>query len=546
MREGKFLEARAVLDQAVSQPAPLGIADAYNLRGWIHAQRADFAAAIADYNQALKEDPKHVLALKNRAWAHDCLGQDEDAMRDYAAIMQLEPASAWAYKYRGELLARNGDTAKALADLDEVMRLEPDNPWPHWRTAELLQLTSQTEAALQAAGAAVELGQDDAAAYLARGRARQALGQFSAARADLTRARQLDPRHADIARELDLCRAWEQVARCTETLDSSSSPAAADLRARGQAYLTLGELDRARADFEAAREREPKNADAWIYLGNLNMKRKELEQARADYQRAIELAPENALARNNRGKALLEAGDVQGAIQDFERALALEAQLPEAHYNLGKLSYTTGANGQAVRQLSLALESRPGWVAALDLRGRAHLAEKRHDLALADFEACLNLQPERTAHWQHLLGLIQERKGNTGAAVQHHRQAVEIAPRKADYYHALGRAYLADGQYERGLTDLLRARWLGCKGADFLNDLAWAHHLNRDYAQAISIYDLALQLKPDDAWILYRRALASMRLGRHQDALANLDRAVQLRPDYAAAAQIRRVLSEEN
>ncbi|NJM62558.1 MAG: tetratricopeptide repeat protein [Oscillatoriales cyanobacterium RU_3_3] len=53
--------------------------------------------------------------------------------------------------------------------------------------------------------------------------------------------------------------------------------------------------------------------------------------------------------------------------------------------------------------------------------------------------------------------------------------------------------------------------------------------------EAISSYDRALELQPDDADILDRRAYALLTLGRYDEAMADWDKVLEIDPNYANA-----------
>ena len=52
---------------------------------------------------------------------------------------------------------------------------------------------------------------------------------------------------------------------------------------------------------------------------------------------------------------------------------------------------------------------------------------------------------------------------------------------------------------------------------------------------ALADFDQAIRLKPDFAKAYNNRGIAKDTLGRHDDALADFDQAIRLRPDFAEA-----------
>jgi tetratricopeptide (TPR) repeat protein len=62
--------------------------------------------------------------------------------------------------------------------------------------------------------------------------------------------------------------------------------------------------------------------------------------------------------------------------------------------------------------------------------------------------------------------------------------------------------------------------------------------LSRDAGEALKHYDTALQLGFDEFWVLYHRGQLLFKLGDRVRALADLDRAVQLRPEHVDAVTL--------
>src|SRR5262249_48823929 len=82
-------------------------------------------------------------------------------------------------------------------------------------------------------------------------------------------------------------------------------------------------------------ELDPKLASAWTIRGDAYLKLGQADKAVADFSRAIDLDPKDAAARYTRGTASLNLGKLEKAVADLSRAVALQPDIPEAHCNLG-------------------------------------------------------------------------------------------------------------------------------------------------------------------------------------------------------------------
>jgi tetratricopeptide (TPR) repeat protein len=124
----------------------------------------------------------------------------------------------------------------------------------------------------------------------------------------------------------------------------------------------------------------------------------------------------------------------------------------------------------------------------------------KHDLALANYDVALGLQP------QHAEALSN--RGNTLKALKRLDEAL--------------------GSYNRALA--LQPDYVGA----LINRGAALYELRR-YDEALQNYDRALALKPDAVDAQYNRAGVLHELKRYDEAVAGFDRAIALRPDLAEA-----------
>jgi lipoprotein NlpI len=140
---------------------PKGRAAAYFNRGNAHTAKGNHDAAIADYDEAIKLDPKNASAYNNRGNAKNDKGDGEGALADFDAAIKANARYAAAYFSRANAHAARGD-AGALKDYDAALKYDRRN----------------------------------VNAYIARGALLLASGATAKARADMRRAAALDRRNA--------------------------------------------------------------------------------------------------------------------------------------------------------------------------------------------------------------------------------------------------------------------------------------------------------------------------------------------------------------
>lgn len=141
---------------------PKGRVAAYYNRGNAQAAKGDQAAAIADYDEALKLEPKNARVLNNRGTARSEAGDADAAIADFSEAIQHDKRYASAYFNRANAYAAKGETNRAIEDY----------------------------------AAAIKYNRRNVNAYIARGALYLATGADAKARADTTLAARLDRRNS--------------------------------------------------------------------------------------------------------------------------------------------------------------------------------------------------------------------------------------------------------------------------------------------------------------------------------------------------------------
>jgi cytochrome c-type biogenesis protein CcmH/NrfG len=115
---------------------------------------------------------------------------------------------------------------------------------------------------------------------------------------------------------------------------ANAAPAQAEAAAPQPTGPTL-EQTQAIAAAESITQREPKNAKAWIDLGNLYFDSHQPQKSVDAYSRALLLHPDDPDVLTDQGVMYRELGQFDSALANFEKASRLAPNHLQSLYNLG-------------------------------------------------------------------------------------------------------------------------------------------------------------------------------------------------------------------
>ena len=346
------------------------------------------------------------LAYLNRATAYRATGESTKAAADYAEALRRfdnladpqQPAAQIVYQ-RAVALQALGQIDRAMAAYDEAVRLDPENPIPLVKRASaLVQHKGELPRAIADFTHALTVSPDNVEALLGRGDAYGRLGDFDRSFADIDRAIRLAPDDAEahVMRGLANARRGNSQSAATDydaalAIDPRNMDA---LTNRAALYSMVGQMDKALADLDAAIAIRSNDPLAYFNRGYVQFSRKKYDQAIADYGTAIDLDPRMATAYNNRCMTLVLAGrNADAALADCNKAQELAPDDIDVRDTRGFVYLKTGKPELAVAEYNAALKIDPKRALALYGRGLARIRSGDIAGGNADRDAASSLVP---------------------------------------------------------------------------------------------------------------------------------------------------------
>ena len=198
---------------------------AYSNRGSAYQAKGNNDRAIADYDEAIRLDPKNARAYNDRGIAYHAKGNNDRAIADYDEAIRLDPKYAFAYYHRGYAYKAKGDNERAIADYDQAIRLDPKDADAYVKRGSAYRDKGDNDRAIAGYDAAIRLDPGYTSAYTNRALAYEKKGDRARARGDFTAALALTHIHYNVKWAHDTARARLAV------LDAGPATAAAQATA---------------------------------------------------------------------------------------------------------------------------------------------------------------------------------------------------------------------------------------------------------------------------------------------------------------------------
>lgn len=162
---------------------------------------------------------------------------------------------------------------------------------------------------------------------------------------------------------------------------------------KGSIYRESGDTTRAISSLQTAIDQDPQMANAYNDLGVIYAARKN-PIAMQYYENAIQVDPARSDVKYARAKLLQDMGKIDEAIKEYEALLKSDAGCFKCCYNIGALQLEIKKEPKkALEQFSSAIKLKPDYIEAYFARAYTYAVLKDKASAKADYNMCLQLQP---------------------------------------------------------------------------------------------------------------------------------------------------------
>ncbi len=314
--------------------------------------------------------------------------------------------------------------------------------------------------------------------------------------------------------------AVEVVRGLLDTLPRSPAPVAL----MGTVYARFDKVDEAAKWWKKCLEMDPRRADVYVAMADVASRKGQYEEAVKLYRNALKIRAVLPDVHRKTGRALMRLGKIKEAVAALAKELRLAPRHAQSHGLLGQAYRQLGEFEQAKKHYEIAIEIRPKYT------------EAYYGLATV----CTRLQ--QTEKSQQYMQQFKKLK------TEDHQAELDRTLRRQDLaferqlvglaYTEAGRIFQRHGYVWRAEKHWLRAAELDPKNHICRRELASLYTRNRQYGQAVAIYQQLTKTYPQNATYHLQLGVLHAQMNRRDAALAAIQQALELDPDDARYRQI--------
>ena len=283
-----------------------------------------------------------------------------------------------------------------------------------------------------------------------------------------------------------------------------------------------------------------------LKLVHLYLKDNLIEDALKLASTYISAYPDDPIGYRERSLAHFLLGDVISARNDINTALALNPQSGESHYLKASYYYNDRSYLGAIEHLKEALTFMTNTDVGLELLALCYMKIKDLPKAKTCLDNLLESTPDNTNALSNR-GSLKVNVGDLWGAIEDYSAAITVDHANPTHFINRSRAYQALCQYDKALTDCNRALELSPQTPKHWVVFRSEIRANQgDYRGQIRDITYALKIaKHEEASLYLDRATAYHKLGEHERAKNDYDRAIKLDPENSLSFYNRSVLFKE-
>jgi putative PEP-CTERM system TPR-repeat lipoprotein len=389
-----------------------------------------------------------------------------------------------------------GDSNAAIIQLKNALQSNPDNSEARYLLGTIYNKTGDFQSAEKELRKALSLGMSPAKVIPDLGQSLLGLGQF------------------------------QQVLDETEKLSGEKNSAEISTL-RGNSFLALGKAKEAKELFELALKDKPDFSDALIGLARYSLSARDIEAANNFAEQAVSRNPKNAEAWLFKGDLLRMQGKTDPALAAYDQVVKLKPNNFIAYLNKAALEISAKKFEAADDDIKVARKAAPGSLIVSYTQALLDFNRGKNSAALDSLQQVLSKMPEHMPS-RLLAGAVQAALGSTQQAEHHLKYYLERDPENIYARKLMTSVLLKSHQTQRAIEVLAPALKVSQQDSQLLALAGESYMQAKDFTKATEYFEKASNIAPESAALHTALGMSKLGQGQSSGAVAELEKATNL------------------
>ena len=543
LKSGKFSQAekeyqKIILQNPSMAEIRLDLASAY-----IQLKEPEKALLELDAYHSSNKETVESLVLYGRA--HGAAGDLSSAENFFQKAMVLDPQAVDPYLYLGRMSAQRHDFDKAKQYLQKAVDIDKKEDQAYYLLADIYVREGDRQNALKTYLLLSHEVPKQLQAYYMACILQIDLNDIPGAEETLQRLREKFPSAAESSRLKGILLYRQgDFDQAKVALEESLKKERHVLSYffLGLSYYAQEQYELALNQFQNALDLNPDFERGRLLVATTLVKQKRLDDAVIEVQKVLRADPKNAYAHNILGSAYLAQGEYDKGMAELDRAIDLDSSLADAHIRRGLFHLSKGEGAEGEADLIKAVEAAPEVLNGRLMLVSHYLRKKNYSAAIQTLQDGLNGSKEDSLLYNYLAAAYFSQKKND-LAVSALMKAKQADSHYLTPYFTLAAFYSSQSQYEKAVAEYRQILTADGQNVRALLGLAGIYRIQGQKSELESTYQSLENTRTEEGF--YYAAQYQLKIGHKAEALAVIDRGLQVFPDSIPMLEIKGALSFE-
>ncbi|EKD41202.1 MAG: intermediate filament protein [uncultured bacterium] len=449
--------------------------------------------------------------------------------------IDVKKGNSLFYYLVSNIEASKGSEQNSFFYLNKAVKKDAGSTHLLLQKAYQLARNNKLEEAQKLAHGAIQKNPDNPDAYILLGKIAISLGNSNEALQNLKKAIALDPQNEEayllLARQQDAMRLVDDAIQTITRLTQINPESLAAYYLLGNFYASEKKnYDLAIKTYYAILNNNPDEFKAWQLIAEIELAKKDYKKALEALLKVKELNPFDINTQIRIALLYYELKDKGNAIISFESILSNNPEADKIQYYLGLLYLDKEDFDKATHYFSLVKPASNYYEDAVTRQIAILIRQKKNSEALILADNILKKNKANKTFFE-LLASIYALNENYDAALKVLNDALKVFPRNEELLFSQSVLLEKMGQWEKSLEVMKEVLKINGNNVQALNFIGYTlAEKGEDLDIAKSMIEQALQLKPDDGYILDSLGWVYFQKGDTLKALEIISRSNKLAP----------------